>query len=65
MTGRPGGGMHKTCPERGPEPALDKNTSDALRPRAILHLLDFGSGAGSSSCAGRGPVRMGIPVINP
>ena len=30
-----------------------------------LYYFAFGSGAASSSCALRGPVRVGIPVISP
>jgi hypothetical protein len=30
-----------------------------------LYFIAFGSGAASSDCAVRGPVRVGIPVINP
>jgi hypothetical protein len=33
----------------------------ALHPR---YFVAFGSGADSSSCAGRGPVCRGIPVLN-
>ena len=43
----------------------------SLRPMSVLsswmkrYFVAFGSGAASSACAGRGPVRLGMPVLNP
>ena len=34
-------------------------------PHICLYFVAFGSGAASSSCAWRGPVCCGIPVVNP
>ena len=38
---------------------------DFVSPEIIRYFLALGSGAASVSCAKRGPVRLGIPVLSP